>query len=172
MTRDGAAHASHRKRRTQRRRGRSRAVRIASAVGRHLIPADLFYEWARDGKRKQLSFIAAKAEGLHAFAVLWERWWIHEGMGWLRRGRATPWRPTPSWRCSERGARAPEGALCRRRCRPGLQHPDRRPGLLPGEHWLLAREESPVPDPCSRQGEPREEPCHEARSGRGHGTVH
>ena len=50
-----------------------------SAARRCLITADGFYEWERDGKRKQPWFIAAKA-GLLAFAGLWERWRVREGV--------------------------------------------------------------------------------------------
>lgn len=41
---------------------------------RCLIPANGFYEWRREGKRKQPYYIQLKGGGLFAFAGLWESW--------------------------------------------------------------------------------------------------
>ena len=56
------------------------AFRRAFAARRCLIPADGFYEWERDGKRKQPWLISAREGGLFAFAGLWERWRVREGV--------------------------------------------------------------------------------------------
>jgi putative SOS response-associated peptidase YedK len=50
------------------------AFRNAMARRRCLIPADGFYEWMPDGKRKRPYFIRPAAGGPVAFAGLWEAW--------------------------------------------------------------------------------------------------
>ena len=45
---------------------------------RCLIPADGFYEWKRDGKRKQPFFFQLKDESLFAFAGIWDEWESHD----------------------------------------------------------------------------------------------
>ncbi|UCF81671.1 MAG: SOS response-associated peptidase [Acidobacteriota bacterium] len=54
------------------------AFREAFKHRRCLIPADGFYEWRREGKRKQPFYFRLRGGGLFAFAGLWERW---EGQG-------------------------------------------------------------------------------------------
>ena len=57
------------------------AFRRAFAARRCLIPADGFYEWERAGGRRQPWFIGAReGGGLFAFAGLWERWRVREGV--------------------------------------------------------------------------------------------
>src|SRR5439155_17972427 len=41
---------------------------------RCLIPADGFYEWTQDGKRRQGHFIRLGGKGLMALAGLWDVW--------------------------------------------------------------------------------------------------
>ena len=41
---------------------------------RCLVPADAFYEWKRDGKRKQPHCFEVNGGELFAFAGLWDRW--------------------------------------------------------------------------------------------------
>ena len=50
------------------------AYRSAFKQRRCLVPADGFYEWRAEGKRKQPFFIRLKGGGPLAFAGLWERW--------------------------------------------------------------------------------------------------
>jgi putative SOS response-associated peptidase YedK len=50
------------------------AFRAAMRRRRCLIPADGFYEWKREGERKQPFFIRLKAGGPMAFAGLFETW--------------------------------------------------------------------------------------------------
>lgn len=50
------------------------AFRAAFKQRRCLVPADGFYEWRTEGRRKQPFFIRLKNEGPLAFAGLWERW--------------------------------------------------------------------------------------------------
>jgi len=50
------------------------AFRSAMRYRRCLIPADGFYEWRREGERKQPYYVRLKAGGLMAFAGLWEAW--------------------------------------------------------------------------------------------------
>jgi len=53
----------------------SATYREAFKRRRCLVPADLFYEWARiDAKAKQPYAIALRDNSLFAFAGLWERW--------------------------------------------------------------------------------------------------
>src|SRR5215472_3067451 len=47
------------------------AFRAAMRYRRCLIPADGFYEWKRDGERKQPYYVRPKAGGPMAFAGLW-----------------------------------------------------------------------------------------------------
>jgi putative SOS response-associated peptidase YedK len=50
------------------------AFRDALKSRRCLIPADGFYEWARDGKTKQPYCFEVNEGALFAFAGLWDRW--------------------------------------------------------------------------------------------------
>jgi putative SOS response-associated peptidase YedK len=50
------------------------AFRSAMRYRRCLIPADGFYEWRREGPRKQPYYVRLRAGGLMAFAGLWETW--------------------------------------------------------------------------------------------------
>ena len=50
------------------------AYRNAFKQRRCLVPADGFYEWRAEGKRKQPFFVRLKTGGPLAFAGLWERW--------------------------------------------------------------------------------------------------
>ena len=50
------------------------AYRNAFKQRRCLVPADGFYEWRAEGKRKQPFFIRLKDGSPLAFAGLWERW--------------------------------------------------------------------------------------------------
>ncbi len=55
------------------------AFRDAFKKRRCLVPADGFYEWARNGKDKQPYLIRMKGGGLFAFAGLWSIWRTPEG---------------------------------------------------------------------------------------------
>ena len=55
------------------------AYRAAIKYRRCLIPADGFYEWQRDGRRKQPYYITLADESLFAFAGLWEHWQSEHG---------------------------------------------------------------------------------------------
>ena len=61
---------------------RKPAFRAAFRARRCLIPADGFYEWARRGKAKQKQpwLFGMKEGGAFAFAGLWERWTVREGL--------------------------------------------------------------------------------------------
>lgn len=50
------------------------AYRRALASQRCLVPADGFYEWEQDGKRKIPFWFHREGRGLFAFAGLWDRW--------------------------------------------------------------------------------------------------
>jgi putative SOS response-associated peptidase YedK len=50
------------------------AFRDAFGSRRCIVPADGFYEWKADGKRKQPYAILRKDRAPLAFAALWERW--------------------------------------------------------------------------------------------------
>jgi putative SOS response-associated peptidase YedK len=50
------------------------AYRSAFKSRRCLVPADGFFEWHAEGKKKQPFFIHMKDERVFAFAGLWERW--------------------------------------------------------------------------------------------------
>jgi putative SOS response-associated peptidase YedK len=50
------------------------AFRNAMKRRRCLFPADGFFEWKRDGERKQPYFVRLKSGGPLAFAGLWESW--------------------------------------------------------------------------------------------------
>ena len=52
----------------------SPAFRTSFVRGRCVIPADGFYEWARDGRRKQPFLIHAQHDRPLAFAGLWAPW--------------------------------------------------------------------------------------------------
>ena len=57
------------------------AFRAAWAARRRcLIPADGFHEWTRSGAARQPWLIGMKDGALFAFAGLWERWTVREGM--------------------------------------------------------------------------------------------
>ena len=57
------------------------AFRAAWAARRRcLIPADGFHEWTRSGAARQPWLIGMKDGVLFAFAGLWERWTVREGM--------------------------------------------------------------------------------------------
>jgi putative SOS response-associated peptidase YedK len=55
------------------------AFRDALRWRRCLIPADGFYEWRREGKEKLPYCFTLQADGVFAFAGLWERWRSPEG---------------------------------------------------------------------------------------------
>ena len=46
---------------------------------RCLIPADGFYEWKRDGSKKQAYRITMKDESIYSYAGLWSKWVSPEG---------------------------------------------------------------------------------------------
>lgn len=50
------------------------AFKAAMRYRRCLIPADGFYEWKRDGDRKQPYYVRSKSGAPLAFAGLWESW--------------------------------------------------------------------------------------------------
>src|SRR5690348_8572807 len=50
------------------------AFRAAMHRRRCLVPADGFFEWCRDGARKQPYFVRPRERGPLAFAGLWETW--------------------------------------------------------------------------------------------------
>ena len=50
------------------------AFRNAMKRRRCLFPADGFYEWKREGEKKQPYFVRLKGGGPMAFAGLWESW--------------------------------------------------------------------------------------------------
>ncbi len=50
------------------------AFRSAIRQKRCLIPADGFYEWKKEGKKKLPYYIRMQDKNLFAFAGLWERW--------------------------------------------------------------------------------------------------
>ena len=50
------------------------AYKAAFRRRRCLVPADGFYEWRKDGNRKQPYFISLHDDRLFAFAGLWESW--------------------------------------------------------------------------------------------------
>ena len=50
------------------------AYRAAFKSRRCLVPADGFFEWRAEGKKKQPFYIHMKDEKPFAFAGLWERW--------------------------------------------------------------------------------------------------
>lgn len=56
------------------------SFRAAFRARRCLIPADGFYEWQSRGKAKQPWLIGMAAGGIFAFAGLWERWTVPEGL--------------------------------------------------------------------------------------------
>ncbi|MDX1995727.1 MAG: SOS response-associated peptidase [bacterium] len=55
------------------------AFRAAFKRRRCLIPANGFYEWAKDGKAKKPMFVHLKNQELFAFAGLWEIWHSPDG---------------------------------------------------------------------------------------------
>lgn len=58
------------------------AFRSAFRCRRCLIPADGYYEWARQGKRKTPMYIQHAQRDIFAFAGLWESWQDAQG-NWL-----------------------------------------------------------------------------------------
>jgi putative SOS response-associated peptidase YedK len=59
------------------------AFRDSFARRRCIIPADAFYEWRRDGKRRAPFLIHAADESLLAFAGLWSAWRDPATARWL-----------------------------------------------------------------------------------------
>jgi putative SOS response-associated peptidase YedK len=55
------------------------AFRVALRKRRCLIPADGFYEWQQQGRRKQPVYITLKAREPFSFAGLWETWTAPDG---------------------------------------------------------------------------------------------
>ena len=55
------------------------AFRVALRMRRCLIPADGFYEWQQQGRRKQPVYIALKTREPFGFAGLWEAWTAPDG---------------------------------------------------------------------------------------------
>jgi putative SOS response-associated peptidase YedK len=86
------------------------AFRQAFRRRRCLVPADGFFEWKKNGKKKQPFYFRLRDGRPFAFAGLWERW---EGEGRAVETCALlP--PRPTTRC---GRRTPG---CRSSCRPGI----------------------------------------------------
>ena len=56
------------------------SFRAAYRARRCLIPADGFYEWARRGSTRQPYLIGRRDGGMMAFAALWERWVVRDGV--------------------------------------------------------------------------------------------
>lgn len=55
------------------------AFRVALRKRRCLIPADGFYEWQQQGRRKQPVYITLKSREPFSFAGLWEAWTAPDG---------------------------------------------------------------------------------------------
>ena len=55
------------------------AFRSAFKHRRCLIPADGFFEWKKEGGRKEPHYITLRDGGLFAFAGLWEEWHPEDG---------------------------------------------------------------------------------------------
>ncbi len=60
------------------------AFRVAIRRRRCLIPADGFYEWRREGRRRQPFLAQPTGNGPMAFAGLWSLWRDPEADEWLR----------------------------------------------------------------------------------------
>ena len=60
--------------------GSKPSFRAAFRARRCLIPADGFYEWQRQGTTRQPHLIYRRDGDLMAFAGLWERWPVREGI--------------------------------------------------------------------------------------------
>jgi putative SOS response-associated peptidase YedK len=56
------------------------AFRSAFRKRRCLMPADGFYEWKKEGKKKQPFYIHLKDDRPFAFAALWEDWQNEDGL--------------------------------------------------------------------------------------------
>jgi len=56
------------------------SFRAAFHARRCLIPAEGFYEWQGTGKAKQPWLIGMRDGGIFAFAGLWERWTVPQGL--------------------------------------------------------------------------------------------
>ena len=61
----------------------SPAFRTAFARRRCIVPADGFYEWRRDGRRRQPFLIRPRIAGVVAFAGLWAPWRDPASGEWL-----------------------------------------------------------------------------------------
>lgn len=55
------------------------AFRAAFKKRRCLVPADGFYEWKSEGRKKQPYFIRSRKDSIMAFAGLWELWSAPDG---------------------------------------------------------------------------------------------
>ena len=60
------------------------AFRSAFRKRRCLVPAEAFYEWRKEGSRKQPYALAMKSRELFGLAGLWENWKDPETGEWLR----------------------------------------------------------------------------------------
>ena len=68
------------------------SFREAFKSRRYIVPADAFYEWKAEGKRKQPYAILRRDRAPLAFAGLWERW--QDKARRSAHARSSPRRPT------------------------------------------------------------------------------